>query len=97
MVANGIFFSYTHMYTPLKRNSTINTVNILINKTIGAISGSLTPYVGWAGAGGSLLSLEPFALSFYIFCWQYSHFYGILWMYKEDYKNAGFWNLIIDL
>ena len=64
------------------------------NKTVGAISGSLTPYVGWAAAGGSVLDPIPFFLTSFIFCWQYSHFYGILWMYKIDYQKAGFYSLI---
>jgi hypothetical protein len=25
-----------------------------------------------------------------MFSWQYSHFYGILWMSRADYENAGF-------
>ncbi len=67
----------------MKRVSSLNT-------WIGAISGSLTPYLGWAAAGGDLTSLMPFFLSSYMFAWQFSHFYGILWTYKDDYENAGF-------
>ena len=82
-MANFIFLSYTLVYTPLKRKSTINT-------TIGAISGSLPPYLGWLAAGGDFLSYMPIGITTYMFCWQFSHFYGILWIYQEDYKKAGF-------
>jgi heme O synthase-like polyprenyltransferase len=46
------------------------------------MAGSLTPYLGWIAGGGSFYDLEPFFLTLYMFAWQYSHFYGILWMYK---------------
>ncbi len=82
-MANFIFFSYTLVYTPLKRKSSINTA-------IGAISGSLPPYLGWLAAGGDLLNYMPIGITTYMFCWQFSHFYGILWIYQEDYKKAGF-------
>ena len=82
-MANFIFLSYTLIYTPLKRKSSINT-------TIGAISGSLPPYLGWLAAGGDFINLMPIGICSYMFCWQYSHFYGILWIYQNDYRNAGF-------
>jgi len=83
LMANFIFFSYTMIYTPLKRMSPINT-------TIGAISGSLPPYLGWLAAGGDLLSFMPLGICTYMFSWQFSHFYGILWIYQDDYRKAGF-------
>lgn len=82
-VANSIFWSYILCYTPLKRVSELNT-------PIGAVVGSLTAYLGWTAAGGSLLSLTPWWIFFYTFSWQFAHFYGILWTYKDDYKKAGF-------
>jgi heme o synthase len=82
-VANFIYLTYVYVYTPFKRKDQVNTA-------LGAIFGSVTPYLGWAAAGGSLLSPDPFFLTFFMFSWQFSHFYGILWLYKEDYKRAGF-------
>ena len=83
LMANFIFFSYTMVYTPLKRMSPINT-------TIGAISGSLPPYLGWLAAGGEFLDFTPLGICTYMFAWQFSHFYGILWIYQDDYRKAGF-------
>lgn len=82
-MANFIFFSYTLVYTPLKRISSINT-------TVGAISGSLPPFLGWLAAGGAFFNEIPIGICSYMFGWQYSHFYGILWIYQNDYKKAGF-------
>mmetsp|Transcript_71848 Transcript_71848/g.83516 ORF Transcript_71848/g.83516 Transcript_71848/m.83516 type:complete len:382 (+) Transcript_71848:29-1174(+) len=82
-VANSIFWSYILCYTPMKRTSELNT-------PVGAVIGSLTAYLGWAAAGGSMLSLTPFCIFFYTFSWQFAHFYGILWTYKGDYNAAGF-------
>lgn len=83
LVANTILWSYIGMYTPLKRLSKVNT-------TLGAVVGALPPFLGWAAAGGLLTDLEPLAVAMYMFAWQFPHFYGILWMYKRDYANAGF-------
>lgn len=75
-------FLYVLVYTPMKRLSWLNT-------TIGAIPGALPPMGGWAAASNSI---EPGAwiLFFILFTWQHPHFYAIAWMYKEDYKRAGF-------
>ena len=83
IIANSILLGYTHIYTPLKRKNKLNT-------TIGAIIGSLTPYLGWVAAGGSVLDLNPLLMTTFLFGWQFAHFYGILWIYKKDYNNAGF-------
>ena len=83
LMANAIYFSYVLIYTPLKRTSPVNTF-------LGAISGSLPPYLGWLGGGGMFLDPMPLGICLYMFGWQFAHFYGILWIYKEDYKNAGF-------
>jgi heme O synthase-like polyprenyltransferase len=33
--------------------------------------------------------MEPFAIFMYMMAWQH-HFYGIRWIYFDDYNNAGF-------
>ena len=75
-------FLYVLVYTPMKRLSWLNT-------TIGAIPGALPTIGGWAAASNSI---EPGAwiLFFILFTWQHPHFFAISWMYKEDYKKAGF-------
>jgi len=82
-VANAIFASYVYIYTPMKRTSTSNT-------HWGSLVGALVPYLGWMAGGGSFLSLSPLMMTLFIFSWQYPHFYGILWTYKEDYRKGGF-------
>lgn len=34
--------------------------------------------------------VEPFAIFVYMIAWQHQHFYGIRWIYFDDYNNAGF-------
>ena len=74
-------FSYLFLYTPLKRNSWLNT-------SIGAIPGALPPLGGWTAATGSL-EWGGIAVFLILFFWQHPHFYSIAYLYKEDYKNAG--------
>jgi protoheme IX farnesyltransferase len=74
--------SYVFVYTPLKRVTTLNTV-------IGAIPGALPPLMGWTAAQDSV-SGAGWALFALLFFWQLPHFFAIAWMYREDYRNAGF-------
>jgi len=75
-------FLYVLVYTPLKKQTWLNT-------PIGAIPGALPPMVGWAAAAGEL-SAGAWVLFAILFIWQHPHFYAIAWMYKEDYRQAGF-------
>lgn len=75
-------FLYIMVYTPMKRLTWLNT-------TFGAIPGALPPLGGWAAAANHL---DPggWVLFLILFTWQHPHFYSIAWIYKEDYKKAGF-------
>ena len=75
-------FLYVLVYTPMKRLTWLNT-------TFGAIPGAIPPLCGWAAATGRL---DPGAwvLFLILFAWQHPHFYAIAWMFKDDYRNAGF-------
>ena len=75
-------FSYLFVYTPLKRQTWLNTA-------IGAIPGALPPLMGWTAARGEL-SGEGWALFAIVAFWQLPHFLAIAWMYREDYARAGF-------
>ncbi len=75
-------FLYVLVYTPMKKMSWLNT-------TIGAIPGAIPPMGGWAAARGDL-GIEAWVLFFILFTWQHPHFYSISWMFKDDYKKAGF-------
>ena len=75
-------FLYVLVYTPMKRLTWLNT-------TFGAIPGAIPPMCGWAAASGRL---DPGAwvLFLILFAWQHPHFYAIAWMFRDDYRNAGF-------
>jgi heme o synthase len=75
-------FLYVLVYTPMKRLTWLNT-------SFGAIPGAIPPLCGWAAAAGRL---DPGAwvLFLILFAWQHPHFYSIAWMFKDDYRNAGF-------
>ena len=45
--------------------------------------------IGWAAVRNNL-SLEAWILFGVVFLWQMPHFLAIAWMYREDYKRAGF-------
>lgn len=73
---------YLFVYTPLKRITPLNTI-------IGAIPGAIPPLMGWTAArdsidvaGGSLFAI--------LFFWQLPHFLAIAWMYRDEYKKAGY-------
>jgi heme o synthase len=74
--------TYLFAYTPLKRVTTLNTV-------IGAVPGALPPVIGWTAARGEA-SFESWVLFAILFLWQMPHFLAIAWLYREDYKQAGF-------
>lgn len=75
-------FLYVVVYTPMKRLTWLNTA-------VGAIPGAIPPLSGWAAATGQL---DPGAWVLFaiLFAWQHPHFYAIAWMFKDDYRNAGF-------
>ena len=75
-------FLYVLVYTPLKKMTWLNT-------PIGAIPGALPPMVGWAAVAGEL-NAGAWILFAILFIWQHPHFYAIAWMYREDYRQAGF-------
>lgn len=81
-VALATLLTYTVFYTPLKRRTSLATV-------VGGIPGALPPMIGWAAVRGSL-SIEAWILFGIVFLWQMPHFLAIAWMYREDYRRAGF-------
>jgi protoheme IX farnesyltransferase len=75
-------FLYVIVYTPMKRITWWNT-------SIGAIPGAIPPLCGWAAATGRL---DPGAWVLFaiLFAWQHPHFFAIAWMFRDDYRTAGF-------
>ena len=74
--------SYVFVYTPLKQITPLNTI-------IGAVPGALPPLMGWSAATNGV-SLGGWSLFLILFFWQLPHFLAISWMYKDEYKSAGF-------
>lgn len=73
---------YLFVYTPLKRVTSLNTI-------IGAVPGALPPLMGWTAATGAI-DIAGWSLFAILFFWQLPHFLAIAWMYRDEYKNAGF-------
>jgi protoheme IX farnesyltransferase len=82
MLALATMGTYLLVYTPLKRKTPLCTL-------IGAIPGAAPPLIGWAGATGAL-NAEAWVLYAMVFLWQFPHFMAIAWMYREDYRRAGY-------
>jgi protoheme IX farnesyltransferase len=81
-VALVTLLTYTVFYTPLKKRTSLATV-------VGGVPGALPPMIGWAAVRNNL-SIEAWILFGIVFLWQMPHFLAIAWMYREDYKRAGF-------
>lgn len=73
---------YVAVYTPMKRMTSLNTL-------VGAVPGALPPLIGWVAARGTY-NLEGCLLFALLWFWQMPHFLAIAWLYREDYKSAGF-------
>ena len=75
-------FLYALVYTPLKRQTWLNTA-------IGAIPGALPIMGGWVAATNHL-SIEAWILFAIMFTWQHPHFFAIAWILRDDYRKGGF-------
>jgi protoheme IX farnesyltransferase len=75
-------FLYVLVYTPMKKLSWLNT-------SVGALPGAIPPMIGWAAATGEL-GAGAWILFAILFAWQHPHFYAIAWIFREDYRVAGF-------
>ena len=76
------WITYVVVYTPLKSRTTANTV-------VGAIAGALPILMGWAasGRGFDMFAVSLFAI---VYLWQFPHFMAIAWIYRDDYRRAGY-------
>jgi protoheme IX farnesyltransferase len=73
---------YLLIYTPMKRTSSLSTL-------VGAVPGALPAVIGWAAARGDI-AIGGWTLFAIVFLWQIPHFMAIAWMYRDDYRSAGF-------
>ncbi len=81
-IAAAIILLYGVVYTPLKRRTRWAT-------EIGSLSGALPPLLG-AAAASNPGSVAAWVLAAVILFWQMPHFFAIGWMYRDDYRAAGF-------
>jgi protoheme IX farnesyltransferase len=77
------WFLYVWVYTPMKQMSWWNTA-------VGTIPGAMPVLMGWTAAGGSLFDWRAWALTMIVVLWQFPHFMAIAWLYREQYKQAGY-------
>jgi protoheme IX farnesyltransferase len=82
LIALATLAIYLIVYTPMKRRSSLATL-------VGAVPGALPPLIGWTSASGTLSS-GGFILFAIVFLWQIPHFMAIAWLYRDDYRTAGF-------
>ena len=80
-VAAATLVSYTLIYTPLKRVTSLATI-------VGAVPGALPPVIGWTAATGTI-SIEAIVLFAIVFLWQMPHVLVLSWLYREDYERGG--------
>jgi len=73
---------YLIFYTPLKARTTACTL-------IGAVPGAAPPVMGWAAVRGEL-DIHALILFGILFGWQFPHSLAIAWLYRDDYRRAGF-------
>jgi heme o synthase len=81
-LAFATLLTYLAIYTPMKRRTPFSTI-------IGAVPGALPALIGWTASHGSI-DRSGAALFAIVFCWQLPHFMAIAWLYREDYRLAGF-------
>lgn len=74
-------FFYNAVYTPLKRVTAFAVIP-------GSFVGAIPPMIGWAGAGGSLTSEKIILVSVFFFIGQIPHFWLLLLMFGDQYKQA---------
>jgi protoheme IX farnesyltransferase len=74
---------YVLVYTPLKQVTSWNTV-------VGAVPGALPPVIGWCAAGSIADVRRGVILFLILFLWQLPHFFAIAWMYRSEYRTAGY-------
>ncbi|HMJ83010.1 MAG TPA: heme o synthase [Vicinamibacterales bacterium] len=81
-LAFATVFVYLIIYTPMKLLTPASTL-------VGAVPGALPAVIGWAASHGSV-GVGGMTLFAIVFLWQIPHFMAIAWLYRDDYRKAGF-------
>lgn len=74
---------YNGIYTPLKKRNAFAIIP-------GSMVGAIPPAVGWVAGGGSILAPQIAIIALFFFIWQIPHFWLLLLIYGDDYRQAGF-------
>ncbi|WP_340113463.1 protoheme IX farnesyltransferase [Maribellus mangrovi] len=74
-------FFYNAVYTPLKKVSAFAVIP-------GSMVGALPPIIGWTGAGGDPTAEIILLVASFFFIGQIPHFWLLLLMFGEQYKEA---------
>ena len=82
VLAFATVFIYLIIYTPMKLLTPAAT-------EVGALPGALPAVIGWAASHGSV-GVGGMTLFAIVFLWQIPHFMAIAWLYRDDYRKAGF-------
>ncbi|OGS35913.1 MAG: hypothetical protein A2506_06915 [Elusimicrobia bacterium RIFOXYD12_FULL_66_9] len=82
LAACGAFW-YNGVYTPLKTRSAFSAV-------IGAVTGAVSPAIGWAATGRPLADPALAALCFFFLIWQVPHSWLLSMRLSSEYEGAGF-------
>lgn len=83
LLAAGGAFWYNGIYTPLKTRSAFSAV-------IGAVTGAVSPAIGWAATGRPLFDPALLALCFFFLMWQVPHSWLLSMRLSSQYEDAGF-------
>lgn len=82
MLGLATIFWYNGIYTYSKRITAFAVVP-------GAVTGALTPLIGWVAAGGGVWDKPIIFIEFLFFIGQIPHFWLLILKYGEEYKKAG--------
>lgn len=78
--------SYNLIYTPLKKITAFAVIP-------GSLVGALPPMIGWAAAGGNIISAPILIVATFFFIGQIPHFWLLLLLFGDQYKLAGLQSL----
>jgi protoheme IX farnesyltransferase len=74
---------YNGIYTPLKQKTAFAIIP-------GSLVGALPPIIGWVASGGGILDIQILTLATFMFIWQIPHFWLLMLIYDNQYKEAGY-------
>jgi len=74
---------YNGVYTYLKRKTAFAAIP-------GALTGALPPAIGWLAGNGGWNSPILIGLAVFFYIWQVPHFWLLLGIHGEEYRDAGF-------